>query len=372
MPVAWSSVGTPPNPPAGDEPPRRAWYPAAPVPRTTPEPEPEPEPVDHRPGPAAAPAPATPPVVPTPEAAGEPTAPPAPDAPAPASGSHYVPPLVTPAVAGPPPAAPSPAPTPTPPAGPPPSGSVAPAPASPPTGRLDADPGALRPCHPERMHGARPDASAGWRPRAAPIPYRRRRWPWVVGAVVLAVAVTVGGVLYRDRRTGKAAPPLAAVQVELVRSPAVPSPLRSDCRGLAPLPAGVSVGLVCTPSDGASRVTFLRYPTADALTQAFDQRVPADVTRDSTDDCADVVDVEHPYATAQAMSGNVACFHQRGRSVIVWTMPSVTTLGIAQRDDRQDQVLYDWWNVSYRVKIDQGSDPSTFTDAQNALPPAHP
>jgi hypothetical protein len=198
-------------------------------------------------------------------------------------------------------------------------------------------------------------------------PYARRRWPWVAGAIVVAIAVTVGGVLWRDRNGTKAAVNLAPAQIELARSAAVPSPVRGDCKGLKALPAGAAVGLVCRPSEGASRVTFLRYPTTDALTQAFDQRLPAGVTRDSTDDCADVVDVEHPYTTAQTMSGNVACFHQNGHSVLVWTMPSVTTLGVAERDDRQDQLLYDWWNVGYRVRLDQGADPATFTEEQSAL-----
>ncbi len=201
-----------------------------------------------------------------------------------------------------------------------------------------------------------------------PNPYARRKWPWVAGAIGLAIVVTVGGIIVRNQSSSSPSAPLAKAEAALVSSGAVPSSVRADCSALRPLPAGADAAVACTPSEGVSRVSFSRYPTADSLNQAFDKRIQGSgVTRDSPDDCSSVVDVEHPYLTIHTISGNVACFHERGRSVLVWTMSTLSTLGVAERDDRQDQPLYDWWNIAYQVRIDSSTDPAALTDQQSAL-----
>lgn len=243
----------------------------------------------------------------------------------------------------------------------------APPTAAPVTG-LTPDPGVLPPIPRRDAEQNKPHRERRFTRGGRADPYARRRWPWVVGAIAIAMVVTGGGIFLRNLSSDGSASSLAPRQAQLAGSGAVPSSLRADCSGVRALPAGADAAISCTPPDGASRVSFFHYPTAESVNQAFDKRIAGTlVVRGSSDDCSTVLNVEHPYSATRAMSGNVACFHQKRRSVLVWTMAALSTLGVAERDDRQDQPLYDWWNVSYRVRLDQSPSPSSFTDQQSAL-----
>jgi hypothetical protein len=183
----------------------------------------------------------------------------------------------------------------------------------------------------------------------------------VAGGVVLLALVFLGGWWYRENRDETRI--TDPEQRALLQSAAVPGPLRGECDGTRGVPDGAVSAIVCTPVEGADVVRYYAFPNTDAMTAFYDARVEeSGAARNAPDDCSQVVDVEHAFSTARNTSGRVACFRDGGRSMLLWTMPAVRAVGLAERDDVDDQSLYDWWNVSYLVEIDQAAEPELTAD----------
>jgi len=136
----------------------------------------------------------------------------------------------------------------------------------------------------------------------------------------------------------------------------IPASLRSSCERARRAAStggqpgvggrGTEAAVRCTPSvAGADVVFFTLFGDRGATETAFDDAAAAGSIEEAAtgEDCIEFTGVQHDYGTDDNVDGRVACYRDGGESYLLWSMPEFRLVGSAQRDDRNDLDLYEWW-----------------------------